>query len=174
MSGEIGPVHGSKFGGGYGTGGYGGAAAEPDAAAPKARRRRLDQVVLTKPRKAALRLLRERILEATRQALDSPGSRPQQFGFAASPVDSAEVYVGRLLSEQNMLAAPRREQWPEHRVAAALETGMTDGLAETMDILHDVGELDAESWGLVCGVLEEFQRKVSAAEASEAADREGA
>lgn len=119
-------------------------------------------MVLTRPGTVALNLLRERVLEATRQHLELPRVRGAA-GFTPSLGDEAEVYVGRLLSEQNVLAAQRRGDWSEDRVAAAVEAGMNDGLGETLDILHELGELDTATWQLVCGVLEEFQRKVASA-----------
>ena len=155
----IGPVGGTRFGGGHGAPGYGGPTSGRPETTPHPP---LDEVALTAPRRAALSLLRERVLEATRVQLELPARHPG-IEFAAHPSDSVEVFVGRLLSGQNLLAAQRRDAWPEAAVASALENGLNDGLAETLEILDDVGELDVETWRLLCGVLEEFRRKVCAA-----------
>ena len=45
-------------------------------------------------------------------------------------------------------------------IAAALADGMDQGVAETLQILYELEELDEESWRLICGILEEIQRKV--------------
>ena len=121
-------------------------------------------MILTEPRLATLRLLRQRILARTRRELDLPNHAPPGIEFAGGGSSDATVFVGRLLSDQNLLAGSRRAAWEPARVALALENGMTDGLSETLEVLHEVGELDADAWQLVCGVLEEFERKVCAAE----------
>ena len=157
----IGPVAGTQFGGGHGAAGPALPPASNDEERP-APRRRLDDVELTEPRRAALRLLRERILERTRLELELPRGAAVTFAAPGAP-DRADVFVGRLLSDQNLLAARRRDRWEAERVDAALETGMTEGLAETLELLHDLDELDAESWGLVNSVLDEFHRKVVSA-----------
>ena len=125
--------------------------------------RRLDGIELTEPRIATLRLLRHRVLEQTRKALRLPRSSSLHIEWSPGPADRAEVFVGRLLSDQNLLAGKRRGHWDSAQLDAALEEGMTNGLSETLDILEDIRELDEEAWDFVCGVMEEFQRKVGIA-----------
>lgn len=157
--GEIQPVGRSQWGGGHGASGAGGSRPE-DAEPPLPSRRPLDDVVLSEPHRATLDLLRHRILDRTRRELELTKHGGPGIEFAAREAPGAAAFVGRLLSDQNLLAAPRRGVWSGARVDAALEQGMTEGLAETLEVLHEVGELDAENWQLVCSVLEEFQRKV--------------
>ena len=124
------------------------------------RRRGLDEVRLTPPVEVTLRLLRERILERTRQALSLPVDRRTLGAFVAAPGDGTEQIVGRLISEQNWLAGRRRAEWGEARVAAALQEGTTRGLEETIEILEDLGELDAQTWELIGAVTDEMHRKL--------------
>lgn len=121
-----------------------------------------DQVVLHRPTHTTLALLRERVLEATRRALGVPRDS-QTPVFAAGTHPSAEQVLGRILSEQNLLASRRRGDWSLKRIDAALEEGMVSGTAETLEVLDELGELDAQSWGLVCAVLHAFHRKVEEA-----------
>ena len=116
-----------------------------------------DQIQLRLPDELTLQLLRERVLEHSRVnlRLDKP-----QIHFAAAPLTPMESYVGRLLSDQNLLAATRRGRWPEARIDAAIEDGMTAGLEETLEILFELDKLTDESWGQIRGVLAEFHRKV--------------
>ncbi len=160
---EIRPAARTQFGGGHGgTHVPGGRRADQAESTPPPRRR-LDEVELTEPHRVALRLLRSRVLELTRERLELTRATEPHIEFAPSLGRQADVFVGRLLSDQNLMAAGRRQEWPAERLAQALEDGMTDGLAETLEVLDEVGKLDAETWGLVCGVLEAFQRKVMAA-----------
>ena len=159
---EVGPIGTSSFGGGpsrgwpSSRGGVHGKEGRP-------RRPALDQVELTEPNRATLLLLRERVLENTRTELGLERD-PSVFRFAHHlPASSAADFVGRLLSDQNVLAGQRRSAWPPREIAGALERGTTQGVEETMQILYELEKLDEESWGLVCDVLDEFHRKVLAA-----------
>jgi hypothetical protein len=163
IEGQIGPIARSQFGGGHAAGATPGGGAPAGGSEPRSTRIPLDDVVLTEPRFAALRLLRQRVLERTREALELPRTTAPAVVFADAPGPRADVFVGRLLSEQHLLAARRHDTWSEPRIAAALEEGITSGTAETLEVLHDVGRLDADTWGLLCGVLDEFHRKVDAA-----------
>ena len=157
---DIRPVEGGVFGGGHG-GGEGAPARNPE---PGARQlgRRLDQVHLTEPRLATLRLLRERILENTRLYLDLPRT-PGGPRFALGDPDRADLFVGRLLSDQNLLASRRGGAWPPQQIRSALLEGMIQGLAETLEILFELDELNQTSWNLVSDVLKVFHRKVESA-----------
>jgi len=161
--GQIGPVARSQFGGGHAAGATPGAAAPSGSGETRSARIPLDDVVLTEPRLAALQLMRHRVLERTREGLDLPRTASHAIAFADVSYPRADLFVGRLLSDQNLLASRRRDSWPEARIAAVLEEGITSGVAETLEVLHEVGKLDADTWGLLCGVIDEFHRKVDAA-----------
>lgn len=119
-----------------------------------------DQVELSQPHELTLRLLRERILEHTRTnlQLDKP-----QISFVVDPSANMESFVGRVLSDQNLLAAGRRGQWPKVQIDAALEDGMTSGLEETLQVLFELDQLTDTSWAQIQGFLAEFHRKVASA-----------
>ena len=158
--GDIRPVERGVFGGGHGGGdGAPFRGQEPAARQPA---RRLDQVHLTEPRLATLRLLRERILENTRLYLDLPRS-PGGPRFAQGDAERADLFAGRLLSDQNLLASRRGGAWPPERIRNALLEGMIQGLAETLEILFELDELNKASWNLVSDVLNVFHRKVESA-----------
>lgn len=129
---------------------------------PGPEKRRLDQAEFTAPRRATLRLLRERILENTRLALEL---RDNYTGprFITREVERADLFVSRLLSDQNLLASRRGGDWSPARIRHALEQGMTQGMSETLEILHELDELDETSWALVCDILDAFHRKVDSA-----------
>lgn len=124
------------------------------------RRRGLDEVRLSAPLEVTLRLLRERVLEGTRRALELPADVKAPQTLTPTPQDSTERLVGKLISEQNWLAARRRAEWGEERVAAALQEGTTRGLEETLEILEDLGELDEATWELLGAVTDELHRKL--------------
>lgn len=117
-----------------------------------------DHVVLTGKRVAALRLLRERVLENTRLLLDLPRD-PRGIGFAEPPLAGPKVWAGRLLSDQNLLGGRRAGEWAAPRIRACLEEGLDQGLAETLEILHEVGDLDEEIWDLIRGVMDVLHRR---------------
>lgn len=117
-----------------------------------------DQVAVTDPHRAALRLLRQRVLESTRLLLGLHRGPSQSFagGAPAQP----EAFAGRLLSEQNLMASMRAGEWAPVRIAESLEEGREQGVAETLQILYELEELDAEVWRLVCGVQQAWHRKL--------------
>ncbi len=162
--GDIRAVRGTLFGGGHNVPGgpiwVPGRGPEEEPEQPQ--RRRLDQVHLTEPRRATLRLLRERILENTRLALDLPDSLPGPQ-FITKEVDRADLFVSRLLSDQNLLASRRGVDWPPEKIRDALETGMTQGMVETLEILFELDELDETSWALICDIIHAFHRKLDSA-----------
>ena len=129
---------------------------------PGPEKKRLDHVEFTKPRRATLRLLRERILENTRLALELQENYtgPQ---FITREVERADLFVSRLLSDQNLLASRRGGDWSPALIRYALEQGMTQGMSETLEILFELDELDETSWALVCDILDAFHRKVESA-----------
>ena len=135
----------------------------PPVSLPRRREARpnLDQVELTEPHKAVLRLLRQRVMENTRLLLGLPRNDSAPT-FARLDVNRAGLFVGRLLSDQNLLAARAQGALPPAAIRAALAEGMDHGVAETLQILYELEALDELSWRLVCDVIEEFQRKLDA------------
>jgi hypothetical protein len=158
--GEIGRVGATHFGGHQG-GHPGFGLAQAIDRVHDHRPTRRDIVDLTEPHKAALRLLRERILENTRLALDLPRRLAERFRFARIPAENPRAFLGRLLSDQNMMASHRRGSWPADRVDAALEDGLVQGAAETAEILFELDELDVDTWRLIGSVLDEYYNKLS-------------
>ena len=110
---EIQPVVGTQFGGGNGSGDIPMAAGLPAEAIAPPPKPKLDEVTLTPPRLATMRLLRSRVLEHTRRHLDLRHSRTFDVAFAGDSDQNAHAFVGRLLSTQNLMAAQRREAWSE-------------------------------------------------------------
>jgi hypothetical protein len=121
-----------------------------------------DRIELTADGLVALALLRERVLDATRRALEVGPGEPVPH-FAIEPQAPIRDWVGRLLSDQNLLAARRRAAWPAARVDRALEQGLRDGIADALDILHALDRLDPRAWESVTAVLAELERKLGAA-----------
>ncbi len=141
---------------------YGGRHAKEPAAEARPERRR-DRVDLSPAAGAVLQVLRERVLARTRELLGLPPN-PGGPGFAALAEDpTPALFLGRLLSEQNLLAAVRAHHWSADRIRAVLSQALTLGAADALDVLQDVDRLDAEAWSAVEAVLVEFRRKVSAA-----------
>ncbi len=154
--GSIGQTHFDHRGGSAWTGPSLRSAADPE----ENRQGVDDEVQLSRPEELALQLLRERVLERSRRCL---GLERPQIAFLAAPLSPMESFVGRLISDQNLLASGRCGSWPIGRIKAAMEEGMTSGLEETLEILLELDELDAGSWGKISAALTEFQRKIQAA-----------
>ena len=125
---------------------------------------RRDIVELTEPHMAALRLLRERVLENTRLSLGLPRTAVGQYPFARIPGDRVRVFLGRLLSDQNLLAAKRRGQWLSHAIRDCIEESLVQGVAETLEILYELDELDMQIWRLICSVIDSYYEKVASIE----------
>ena len=96
-------------------------------------------------------LLRERILAATRAALSV-----ERFAAPIRFADSVDAelgrFVGRIRSEQNLLAAANHENHDLSARQELLDGAVVDGLSEALDILFTVGELDEPTWRLVTSV----------------------
>ena len=139
-----------------------GAAFARRPALPEAERRTAprDFVDLTRPHKAALALLRERVLENTRLQLELPRQGVDRHRFAHMPDARPAVYLSHLISDQNRLAGARRGSWETARVDEAVEAGLVQGMSETMEILYQLGELDEVVWRMVSSVLDEYFRKL--------------
>ena len=153
---EIGPVGASHFGATQG-----GSYFPLRRAALEARREaRGDTVELTEPHMAAFRLLRERVLENTRLALGLPRNAVGQYPFARIPGDRVKVFLGRLISDQNLLAGKRRGTWLDGAIRKAIEESLIQGLQETLEILYELDELDLDIWRLVCSVIDAYYEKM--------------
>ena len=122
---------------------------------------RQDVVELTEPHQAALRLLRERILENTRVALELTKRESEQFRFARIPASDRGVFLGQLISDQNTMASLRRREWLPARVDAALENGLVLGTSEATEILHELKALDVFTWRMICSVLDEYYSRIA-------------
>ncbi|MEO0481073.1 MAG: hypothetical protein AAF196_16500 [Planctomycetota bacterium] len=117
-----------------------------------------DDVRRTAPTLAARRLLRQRVLENVRLLLGAPRG-PSTTGPVEPPFGGIGPWVGRLLSECNGLMAQRHPDSDLDGAREALWEGLEQGAAETIEILHDLEELDAPAWMLVRGLFAELQRK---------------
>ena len=122
---------------------------------------RQDVVELTEPHRAALRLLRERILENTRLALKLTKRDSDQFHFVRIPAENAKVFLGRLISDQNAMASFRRGKWSPERVDAALEAGLVQGTAEATEVLYELDELDVFTWRMISSVVDEYYSRIA-------------
>lgn len=123
-----------------------------------------DRVELSTRAAAVLQVLRERVLHHTRTLLEHPETgHPRAFAHA-DDLDRPAAFLGRLLSDQNLLAAARAGLWAPERIRRVVADAITLGAGDTLDVLHDVDRLDAEAWAAVEAVLLEFRRKLAAAE----------
>lgn len=130
---------------------------------PKTRSPKVDRVDLTAPEVAALRLLRERVLEHTRQQLQlqlTPAPAPIRVQESES---TPEILVGRVLAEQAQLAAARRGTWTQERIEQALSEAMALAAGETLHILHELDQLEAGTWRVVCRAFDAWAEKVARA-----------
>lgn len=119
------------------------------------RRRGRDRIDLTDDQGAALQLLRERVLASTRVELELPEGTPVPT-FADIGGRSLHGFLGRLLSEQNLLASARAGQWEPDRIRRATAAAFTHGAVETLEVLGAVGKLDAAAHELVADLLADF------------------
>ncbi|MCA8965599.1 MAG: hypothetical protein H6838_08945 [Planctomycetes bacterium] len=121
-----------------------------------------DEVSLRHGRTLGLRLLRERVLAKTREQL---GLAEHSHGMTFAEVTHGEpvgAFLGRLLSAQNQLAAPRAAQWAGARLRQALADALQDGAAETLELLAAEEVPDEAAVTVVVEVLAEFGRRLDA------------
>lgn len=157
---------------GHGQPTYGARHAVSSPEAPAEPQRRCDRVDLSPAAEAVLQVLRERVLARTRELLALPPSSGGP-GFAAlEPDPTPALFLGRLLSEQNLLGSARAHSWAPERVRTAISQAITLGAADALDVLQDVDRLNADAWSAVEAVLLEFRRKVGAAMPPALADGE--
>jgi len=128
-------------------------------------------VLLTSPPVALRRLIRERVLTATRRALGcdrhgpgfhvaQPSVQPGDVAFAEG--QDVDQFAGRLLSEQHLLAAHRAGEWGVEQVHAAMDRALDDGLAQVLDLLHELDDLDETAWRTVVAVHRAIARRRAA------------
>lgn len=113
---------------------------QPPTAQPRRReaetaRQGQDEVCLHAGEDVALRLLRERVLAATRAAIGVDHAARPAF---AELVDTPEAgdFLGRLIAAQHQLAAPCHGR-PDLRVVLA--DAFDRGVLETVELLQDAG-----------------------------------
>ncbi|MCA8974145.1 MAG: hypothetical protein KDC98_05455 [Planctomycetes bacterium] len=116
-----------------------------------------DEVEVRSDAVAAMLLLRERVLAVTRQRLGLGSVHVPAFAEIVEG-ESIEVFLSRLLSDQNQLvgqaSAPRGRQ--QERTAA-----FEQGVAESRELLADLGD---EARQIVDLVAAEFARRLAALE----------
>jgi hypothetical protein len=106
-------------------------------------------------------LLRERVLEHTRQQLPlTQAPAPIRVQESES---TPEILVGRVLAEQAQLAAACRGTWTQERIEQALSEAMALAAGETLHILHELDQLDERTWRVVCKALDTWGQKVARA-----------
>jgi hypothetical protein len=121
-----------------------------------------DRVNLHAAAAVALALLRQRVLARTRALLEL-GEGPTGPEFAeVTEGEPVPVWLGRLLSAQNQIAARRAGDWPADRVRRACDQALHDGAAETLDMLAADGADDAAAIQVVAEALAEYARRVAA------------
>ncbi|MFN9843196.1 MAG: hypothetical protein ACK57Q_02560 [Planctomycetota bacterium] len=123
-----------------------------------------DDVVLAAIAVRARRLLRERVLTATRRLLQlADGDGDAQPSFAEAVDDeSIGEFVGRLLSAQNQLVARRSGALGAVRTRACLDAALRDGAGEAADMLaHDAASGGA-GVAVVAAALAEYARRLAA------------
>lgn len=139
-------------------GGGGAPPAEPRAPVSAQRRRAptRDEVALSAPSEALRKLVRERILSATRRRLGPkpssvrPTVRPVEIAFAGAP--DLDAYVGQIRARQALLLASSGERLAPPEASRVMREAALDGLAMSLDLLHEVGRLDAETWRAVVAI----------------------
>jgi hypothetical protein len=112
----------------------------------------------------ARRILRERVLARTRAELelaDNDGDGAPVFAEAIDTED-LEVFVGRLLSAQNQLAARRLPAWGGPRVRRALDAALRTGAAEAIEMLAAHARDDEAAVAVIAEVLAAYGRRLAA------------
>ena len=136
------------------------------ASAPSEPERAADRVDVDAAVAVARRVLRERVLARTRERLElGDGVQAPEFAEAidAEPV---AAFVGRLLSAQNQLAAPRAQPWGSTRVRQALDDALRDGAAEAIELLA-ADPRDPGGAAVVADALAEYARRLAQLAADE-------
>ncbi|MCC7395624.1 MAG: hypothetical protein IT455_01005 [Planctomycetes bacterium] len=120
-----------------------------------------DSVALHRAATVARDLLRERVLAHTRKGLQlGDGEAPPEFAEVRHN-EPAPLFLGRLLSAQNQLAARRALTWPAPRVRACLDEALRAGVAEVLEMLALLALAEAEAVWFVRDVLAEYERRLA-------------
>ncbi|GAB4143625.1 MAG: hypothetical protein Fur0037_11300 [Planctomycetota bacterium] len=119
-----------------------------------------DSVDLSAGGDALFRLLRGRVLALTKEELGLPEDAPVP-SFADVGSSSPHGFLGRLLSEQNLLASCRAGQWSPGEIRAALAEGFRRGATETLELLAAASRLDEASQEFVSSLLADFAERCS-------------
>ena len=115
-----------------------------------------DEVNLSSPDEALRKLVRERILSATRRRLAPMGAsarptvRPVEIAFASA--SDLEAYVGQIRARQALLIASSGERLSPPDAACLIREAALEGLANALDLLHEVERLDAHTWRSVVAI----------------------
>lgn len=121
-----------------------------------------DRVSVDGDAAAAMRLLRERVLARTRAALGVPdGVAVPEFAEVVEG-EAVPVFLGRLLSAQNQIAARRSGDWSPEGVRRACHRALEHGVAETLELLQADGRSYHPGIGVVGEVLVEYGRRLAA------------
>lgn len=110
----------------------------------------------------ALRLLRERVLARTRSQLELDDTTAVPTFAEIVDGEPVPVFLGRLLSAQNQLAARRSGSWDGARIRQELVLALHAGADETVELLTADGEHVTDGVAVVFEVLAEFGRRVAA------------
>ena len=135
-----------------------------DDADQRAARSPRDGVELHAPEGIARRLIRERVIARTRERLElRPGEDVPRW---AEAVDSEPIglFLGRLLSAQNQLAALRVGALPQTELRRRLDEAMREGVEEVIEMLTRDGadERALAAVEVVAEVLAEYGRRLEA------------
>lgn len=126
---------------------------EPADGRPRAH----DEVCVRSDAVAALELLRERVLARTRAELGIGRVSVPVFAGSAAP-ESIEVFLSRLLSDQNQLAARAASASSGSELRPALTAAFEAGVAETGELL---AEVPGGGGAVVEQVAAEFARRIA-------------
>lgn len=126
-----------------------------------------DQVDVHAAGQVARRLLRERVLAATRAQLElGDGEFVPNFAEALDR-EPVAAFVGRLLGAQNQLAALRAHAWSPAELRENLDLALRRGVTEVLDMLQQDmlqpdGDAGVDGTEFVAQVLGEYGRRLSA------------
>ncbi len=121
-----------------------------------------DRIELSDPERAALALIRERVLGHTRIELRCTAAAAAATPhFVPDPHPTPGRFVSELLAEQNAVGALRREEWGVERVERRIAAATQRGVTEAIEILEELDRLDADGWDLIAAVLAELGRKIT-------------
>ncbi len=125
-----------------------------------------DRVELEPQVLVARHVLRERVLACTRIGLGL-AQVPDAAPAFAEAIDTEPVaaFLGRLLSAQNQLAAPRVRDWGPVRVRQGLDAALRTGAQEAIEMFATHLGGGDPAIAVIHAVLAEYERRVAAAPA---------